>query len=88
MKFKWIDYNVEHIDAHGVDPDEAEAVVEEATSPWPRKQADGKWLVVGRGRGGRWLQVAYVLEDDGTVFVIHARELEENEKKQQRRKKR
>ena len=40
----------------------------------------------GRGRGGRLLQVIFVADDDGTVFVIHARELTEREKRLHRRR--
>jgi hypothetical protein len=31
-----------------------------------------KWLVIGRGIGGRLIRVIYLLDDDQTVFVIHA----------------
>jgi hypothetical protein len=43
-------------------------------------------LVQGRGGGGRWLQAIYVLDDDGTVFVIHARPMTDREKRRWRRK--
>jgi hypothetical protein len=28
--------------------------------------------VIGRGIGGRLIEVVYVLDEDGTAFVIHA----------------
>ena len=46
---------------------------------------DDKRLVWGRGRGGRLLQVIFVLDDDGTVFIIHARPLTQKEKQRYRR---
>ncbi len=88
MDFRWNDWNVEHIAGHGVDPDEAEAVVRNAVRPFPRKSEDDKWLAWGRGRGGRWLQVVFVLDDDSTVFVIHARPLTDREKRRLRKKSR
>jgi uncharacterized DUF497 family protein len=69
-----------------VDPDEAELVVRRAQSPYPRKFEEEKWLVVGRGRGGRFLQVIYVVDPDKTVFIIHARPISEREKRRYRRR--
>ena len=87
MEFRWNDWNVEHIARHGVSPDEAEAAVERAARSFPRKIEDDKWLVWGRGSGGRFLQVVFVLDDDDTVFVFHARELTPPEKRRLRRRK-
>ena len=72
MEFRWNDWNVEHIAEHGVSPEEAEQVVRGATRPYPRKIERDKWLVWGRGRGGRLLQVVFVLDDEESAFVIHA----------------
>lgn len=85
MDFRWNDQNVEHIAGHGVDPEEAEQVVEDAEPPWPWHRRDGKYLVWGRGRGDRLLQVAFVLEPDDAIYVIHARPLTEREKRRYRR---
>lgn len=86
MEFRWNDWNIEHIGKHGVDPDEAEQVVIQATNPYPLRREDDKWLVWGRGRGGRFLQVVFVLDADETVFVIHARPLTDAEKRRYRRR--
>ena len=86
MEFRWNDWNVEHIGEHGVSPEEAEWLVETARRPYPMARADDKWLVVGRGRGGRWLQVIYVFDPDDVVFVIHARPLTESEKRRVRKR--
>ena len=88
MVFRWNAWNVEHIAAHGVTPDEAEVVVRGARSPYPCYRYDGKWLVWGRGRGGRLLQVVFVIDEDGTLFVIHARPLTDKEKRRYRKRSR
>jgi uncharacterized DUF497 family protein len=85
MDFRWNDWNLEHVAEHGIDPEEAEAVLEAAGSPWPRYRGDGKWLVWGPGRGGRPVQVVFVLDPDDTIFILHARPLTEREKRRFRR---
>jgi len=32
----------------------------------------GKWLVIGRGQGDRFLEVVYLVDPDDTLFIIHA----------------
>lgn len=86
MDFRWNQWNIEHLARHGVDPEEAEEVVTAARRPYPRWIGDDKLLVWGRGRGGRLLQVVFVVDDDGTAFVIHGRELTKREKGLHRRK--
>jgi hypothetical protein len=34
--------------------------------------ANGKWQVVGRGQGDRFVQVVYTVDPDDTLFIIHA----------------
>jgi len=87
MEFRWIDWNLDHIAEHGVEPDEAESVVRQARPPFPRKIEEDKWLVVGQGRGGRFLQVIYIPDPDKTIFIIHARPITEREKRRLRRRK-
>ena len=86
MEFRWDDSNIQHIAYHGVLPEEAERVILTARRPFPLARADDKWLVWGRGKGGRWLQVVYVLDENDTVFVIHARPLTDREKRRLRRR--
>lgn len=85
MEFRWNDQNVEHVAGHGVDPEEAQRVVEEVEAPWPRYRGDGKYLAWGRGRGDRLLQVVFVLDPDDVIYIIHARPLTESEKRRYRR---
>jgi uncharacterized DUF497 family protein len=83
MEFRWNPWNEEHIGRHGVSQQEAETV---ARGGKPLYRGDGKYLVTGRGRGGRWLQVIYLLDEDGSLYVIHARPLRDREKRRQRRR--
>ena len=86
MEFRWIEWNVDHIAEHGVTPGEAERVVMAARPPYPESREDNKWRVVGTGVGGRFLQVVYLIEEEGAIFVIHARPLTDNEKRRHRRR--
>jgi uncharacterized DUF497 family protein len=85
VDFRWNEWNEEHVASHGVLPEEAEAVVESARRPFPRKIDDDKWLVWGRGTGGRLLQVIFLVEAEDSVYVIHARPLTDREKRRWRR---
>ncbi len=93
MLFRWNQWNIEHIVEHGVSPEEAELVVEYARPPYPQLCEDNKWRIVGRGYGGRWLQVIFVFDPENenpdkedTVYVIHARPLTDREKKRERKR--
>ncbi len=81
MEFRWIEWNISKVRLHGVTPEEAEHVVETATSPYPQYRQDAKFLVWGPTAAGRLLQVVYVLGEDDRVFVIHGRPLTEREKR-------
>ena len=87
-EFRWNDWNLEHIAEHGIDLVEAELVVNHARRPWPQKIGGGKWRVWGQTEDGRYLQVIYIFDPDPTVFVIHARDLSEQEKRLFRRRRR
>ncbi len=88
MLFRWNQWNVEHIAEHGVSPEEAEWVVEHARRPYPERREEDKWRVVGRGYGGRWLQVVFIFdsESEDAAYVIHARPINDREKKRERRR--
>ena len=85
MDFRWNEWNIEHVGRHGVTPQVAEEVVQAARSPYPRKIGDEKLLVWGRSEQGEMLQVVFVLDDDGGIYILHARPLTEREKRQYRR---
>jgi len=82
--FRWIEWNLDHATKHGVAVAECEQVVRAGTY---RRAGDGKYRAVGRGAGGRWLQVVFALTVDDEVFVIHSRPLTEIEKHRERRRK-
>ncbi len=67
MIFSWDDWNTDHIAEHGVDEGEAEYVVTHARPPFPREIGDEKYLVWGRSREGRYLQVVFVYRSPGEV---------------------
>jgi hypothetical protein len=84
--FRWLEWNVEHIGVHGVSPEEAEYVIDNAEAPYPEQIGDGKWRVRGQTAMGRYVQVIFLFDPDDTVFVIHARGLNDHEKRQLRRR--
>ena len=84
MDFRWTEWNVEHLARHGVDPEAAEDVVLGARRRYPRRIGEDKWLVWGADGSGRLLQV-FVLGEDGSVYVVHARPPTEEEKRRHRR---
>jgi len=71
-EFRWIEWNQEHATSHGCSIHEIESVIRNARRGFPRKIDRKKWLVVGRGTGVRMIETIYLLDDDGTAFVIHA----------------
>lgn len=80
-EFRWDDWNSEHATRHGVSIQEAEALVRRGPA---RHVGDNRYRVLGRGQGGRFIQVIYVAEPQ-TFYVIHARPMTEREKHQERR---
>jgi hypothetical protein len=75
-RFRWNDWNKEHIVGHGVAPEEAEFVVRRPGRGFPRREGDGKYRVWGQSEDG----------PPGVIFVIHARELQDHEKRRLRRR--
>jgi uncharacterized protein len=86
MAFRWNEWNIEHVSKHGVAPDEAEAVARAAQPPFPQHVGDGKWVVGGRGEGGRFVQVIYVIDPDESFYIIHARPMTDIEIRRYRRR--
>jgi uncharacterized DUF497 family protein len=84
-RFRWNDWNVAHIDTHNIAPEEAEYVVNRARAPFPRDMGDEKFLVRGQAESGEWIQVIYVFDPPGVVYVIHARPMTDAEKRTTRR---
>lgn len=88
MVFRWNSWNEGKVAMHGVEPAEAEYVVHNARLPYPEHREDDKWLVCGQTAGGRFLQVIYVRDSDGAIYIIHARPLTDREKRRYRRRRR
>jgi uncharacterized DUF497 family protein len=65
FEFRWNKWNLDKIAKHGVDPLEAERVVNGANCGYPRKAGNKKLMVIGRGQGDRMIQVIYVTDEDG-----------------------
>ncbi|MFI5381147.1 MAG: hypothetical protein ACHRHE_17760 [Tepidisphaerales bacterium] len=85
MLYRWNEWNIGHIAEHGMSPAEAEFIVDHARRPFPQMIGDKKRLVMGQTRDGVYAQVIYVLDEDGTAYVIHSRPLTDREKRRCRR---
>ena len=86
MDFRWNDWNRDHIAEHGITPEEVEEVVTLAKPPFPEYRGDGKHAVWGQTASGRCLQVIYIVDPHPLRYVIHARTLDEQEKRSLRRR--
>jgi uncharacterized DUF497 family protein len=73
--FRWNEHNIEHMQKHGCTIEEIESVVTRPRRGYPRKIGDGKFLIVGRGVGGRVVEVIFVRDPDETIYVIHAQQI-------------
>jgi uncharacterized DUF497 family protein len=81
--FRWNEWNLDHATRHGVTPTECEIIVRKGKREYV---GDGKFRVVGRGEGDRWVQVVYCYDPDEIIYVIHARPLNDREKRRERRR--
>jgi hypothetical protein len=52
---------------------------------YPLRGDDGKFLVRGQDAAGLYMQVIYIFDPPGVVYVIHARPLNDQEKRRLRR---
>jgi uncharacterized DUF497 family protein len=84
-EFRWIDWNIEKVNGHGLAGSDVEEVVNAARRPYPKPIGNEKWLVIGSTGGGMVIQVIYLVDADEKLFVIHARPLTPNERKRQRK---
>jgi uncharacterized DUF497 family protein len=84
-EFRWNGHNEDHIAEHGVTPEEAEFVVNQPARGFPRREEQSKYRVWGQSGSGRYLQVVYIFSPPGVVYVIHARDLDHDEKRRLRR---
>lgn len=52
--------------------EEIESVIRNAGRGFPRKSGNGKYLVIGRGRGGRMVRVIFLSDPAPVIYPIHA----------------
>lgn len=88
FEFRWINFNLEKIDKHGLDRNEVEFVIVHAARPYPRPIGNEKWETVGATRAGKWITVIYLVDEDDTIFVIHARPLTDAERRRRHHRQR
>jgi len=86
MEFRWNASNVEHIGKHSIEPAEAEFVVRHARRPYPEKRENEKFYVAGRTAAGVYIQVVFIVDPPPVIYVIHARRLNDREKRIYRRR--
>lgn len=86
--FRWNDWNLEHVQKHGATPEDAEYVVKNARSPFPKRREEDKWFVIGQTPSGRYLQVIFLRDPNDDAYIIHAPPLNDREKQRLRRRRR
>ena len=69
-----------------VDNEMIAGLARQADTGFPRAESEGKYLVWGQTAVGRYLQVVYIFSPANMVYVIHARDLDEQEKRRLRRR--
>lgn len=80
---RWNSWNLDHATRHGVTVAEIESIV--CGGKREEHVGEGKYRIAGRGTGDRWIQAIYFYDPEQTVYVIHARPLNEREKRRERR---
>jgi uncharacterized DUF497 family protein len=83
--FRWIDWNLNKVEKHGLAAGDVEYVVNRAQRPYPTPIGNEKWLVIGAMRNSRMIQAIYLIEPQQILFVIHARPLSRAERRRHRR---
>lgn len=78
-RFEWDEENLEHIARHGIDQDEAEAVLD--GNPLILRTADNKYLAYGPTDEGRYLLVVFIRKPGPIIRVVTARDMKDGEKK-------
>jgi uncharacterized DUF497 family protein len=83
-RFWWDEVNLEHIAEHGVEPYEAEEVIDNAILVTGVGQ--GKHAAFGQSDGGRYLLVIFAKKSDTRLRVVTARDMTDAEKKRVKRR--
>lgn len=77
--FEWNEANIEHIARHGVTPEEVEEACD--NRPLILKGRSGTYLIYSQSDAGRFILTIANYRGNGTIRVITARDMTENEKK-------
>jgi uncharacterized DUF497 family protein len=72
VQFRWNTWNKENCTKHGCSVADVVSFIDTAGRGFPRKAGDGKYLVIGRGQGGRFVEVFYLRDPAPTIYPIHA----------------
>jgi hypothetical protein len=58
----WDEWNSKHVTKHGSTVADAKYMIEHAQAPFPREIGDGKYLVWGKSKRERYLQVVFAFK--------------------------
>lgn len=75
----WTRWNEEHVALHGVDPGGAEEIV--AGRYHMRQRRGNRYGAIAQTLEGRYLTVIVDRRDDGTFFVVTARDADQDERR-------
>ena len=82
-EFEW-DNAIDHLAAHGVEPEEAEEVF--ADHPIIQGSRDGRFIAWGQTWAGRYLMVVFERKPRNIVRIVTARSMIERERQRLRRR--
>jgi hypothetical protein len=83
--FDWDDRNIEHIEGHGVTPDEVEEIF--LSKYLILKTRTGRYLAFGKTVTGRYLVAVFEISPQTKIIrVITARDMDSKDKKLYKRK--
>lgn len=75
-----IRFHQDNLAKHNVSQDEAEEALNDKDG-WTERTKNAAYLSVGKTLGGRFLEIAYRKLDDATIFVFHAMDAREHQKR-------
>jgi uncharacterized DUF497 family protein len=83
-RFWWDEINLEHIADHGVEPYEAEEIIDNAALI--TGVGRGKYAAYGQTDAGRYLLVIFAKKSDARLRIVTARDMTDAEKKRVKRR--
>ncbi len=78
-KLRWNEWNIEHIQKHGVSVEEVEDIC--YSKHFAVKSGKSKMALWGQTVDGSYLLIILVIEEYGDFYPISARQMEEKEKR-------